>query len=141
MCYVVFLSTSDPGDLTVHNTGLLRFSRELGSEPAIELLKHPFRWFVGSRQGCSCGFRHLSSPEIGFHTPEDWYPEDPEDLAATAEFIAVVRGLSAEGQKVDCVDTWSQTDCTLIQHMEVSVSALRDGEFRFFENYCFVFLS
>jgi hypothetical protein len=139
MCYVVFLSTSDPGDLTAHNTGLLRFSRELGREPAVELLEHPFRWHVGSRQGCGCGFRHLTAPELGFNTPEEWFPEEPEDLHATAEFFAVVQSLIAAGHKVDCVDVWTQTGCDLVRRMEVATSTLRDGEFRLFENHHFRF--
>jgi len=139
MCYVVFLSTSYPGDLSAHNTGLLQLNRELGAEPAIELLEHPFRWFVGSRQGCSCGFRHLTAPELGFNTPEEWFPEESEDLDASAEFFAVVRKLIGGGHKVDCVDSWTQTGCGLIRRMEVSTSTLRDGEFRFFENHHFLF--
>lgn len=139
MCYVVFLSTSDPGDLTVNNTHLMRFGLELGSEPASELLAHPFRWFVGSRSICSCGFRHLTAPELGFNAPEEWFPEEPEDLEATAQFIAVVRALFAAGQQVDCVDAWSQTGAAQIKSLDVSISAVQDSEFRFFENHRFSF--
>jgi hypothetical protein len=49
MCYVVFLSTTSPEDLTVHDTELMRFERELGNEQAITLPENPHRWYVASK--------------------------------------------------------------------------------------------
>jgi hypothetical protein len=142
MCYVVFLSTTSPEDLSVRDTELMRFERELGNEPAIALLENPHRWYVGS-QGpkgcCSCHFRHLVSPELGFGVPEDWYPENSEDIEATGEFFAVIRKLIDDHETVDRVDAWTQTMATDICRREVSVSNLQRGEFRFFENHHFIF--
>ena len=139
MCYVVFLSTTCPDDLSEHNSALLRFERELGNEASIGLLENPNRWRVESRSGCGCGFRHLTAPELGFSTPADWYPEEAEDIAATGEFFAVVTALTAAGGNVDCVDAWSGTKVEDIRGMEVTVASLQPGEFRFFENHHFVF--
>jgi hypothetical protein len=142
MCYVVFLSTTSPEDLSVHDTELMRFERELGNEPAIALLENPHRWYVGS-QGpkgcCSCHFRHAIAPELGFAVPQDWYPEDSGNIEATRQFFAIVRKLLGDDESVDCVDAWSQTMAADISRQEVSASNLQPGEFRFFENHHFIF--
>ena len=112
---------------------------ETGEATAATLLENSNRWRVGSRSGCGCGFRHLTAPELGFGAPEEWYPEEMEDVAATAEFFATVKQLLDRGERVDCVDVWSGTRADDVRRMEVRVAGLRAGEFRFFENYHFVF--
>ena len=142
MCYVVLLSTTSAEDLARLNSDLLRFSRELPDEPATQALAYPQRWYVGSKTGCSCTFRHLHSIELGFGPPVDWYPEEGDEIAATLEFIAVVRALVEAGARVDCVDAWSGEAGThgFGEPLGVDLSTLADADFRFFEDRCFDFV-
>ena len=139
MCYVVLLSTSSPDDLSVYNTELVRYARDHEDEPSRELLENSHRWYVGSKTGCSCGFRHVTTADLGFSLPENWMPEDNEDIEATREFFTLVRKLAAGGAAVDCVSAWYGTPAAEIRRMDVPLSTIQDGEFRFFENYRFVF--
>jgi hypothetical protein len=142
MCYMLLLSTDSPADLSAHNDALITFSRQLPGLPEEQLLASPNRWFVGSRNECSSGFRHLhlTSVDLGFGEPEDWYPEEPEDLAATAKFIGIVRELVASGASVDCVDAWDHSDPPGIAGtVEVDLSRVGDRAFRFFERRRLVF--
>jgi hypothetical protein len=142
MCYVVLLSTTSDADLARHGSDLLCFSRELPDEHAAHALAYPHRWYVGSKSGCSCTFRHLYSTELGFGAPVDWYPEEDDAIAATLEFIAVVRGLVASGAAVDCVDAWSGESNThgLGEPLAVDLATLADADFRFFEDRRFDFI-
>ena len=74
MCYSLYLSTSSSEDLAGHNSELLRLARLDGTEPeGADLLRNQERWYVGSKSGCSCTFRHLFSVELGFGEPVDWF--------------------------------------------------------------------
>lgn len=141
MCYVVLVSTSSSKDLTIHNNELVRFSRDLPEIVACKYLKYPHKWYVGSKAGCSCVFRHLYSVDLGFGEPVDWYPEDPDEIAATIQLIEVIRGLLVGGEAVDCIDAWhhSEMDPVSAKALEVDLAKVSNGEFRFFENYHFVF--
>ena len=87
MCNVVYLSTDGEEDLSIHNNELVRFEKkqDLSADPALRLLTFPHRWYLGSKTGCSCTFRHWlgvnGSPCFGH--PEDWYPEDVDEIQAT----------------------------------------------------------
>jgi hypothetical protein len=142
MCYVVVLSTTSDEDLSRHDTALLSFTRELPDESAVALLAYPHRWYVGSKSGCSCTFRHLHDTELGFGPPVDWYPEDADEIAATKEFITVVRRLVQGGAKVDCIDAWSGESGTagFGEPLTVDLAAVADADFRFFENRQFTFV-
>jgi hypothetical protein len=143
MCYALLLSTDSPEDLAAHDQELVSFSRELPGLPEESALAYPHRWYVRSRHGCSCGFRHLhtSSVELGFGEPVDWYPEAADDLAATLAFVAVVRALCASGARIDCVDAWggSEKSAPLAGTVEVDLASVPDRAFRFFEGHRFVF--
>jgi hypothetical protein len=144
MCYQLILSTDAAEDLAAHNDDLVSFSRELPGLPEERLLEHTRRWFVGSRHGCSCGFRHLhvSSVELGFGEPVDWYHEEAEDVAATLRFIAIVRALVASGARVDCIDAWNHGEdpVALAGIVAVDLAIVSDRAFRFMENHRFVFV-
>ena len=140
---MILLSTDSATDLSEKNDDLVIFSSELPGLAEEEFLEHKHKWFVGSRNSCSCGFRHLyvDSVDLGFGEPVDWYPEEPEDIKATKEFIAIVRKLSAQGVKVDCIDAWDNNNstATLNGTVEIPLPQMLDPEFRFFENHRFVF--
>jgi hypothetical protein len=81
------------------------------------------------------------SVDLGFGEPAEWYPEEPEDIAATIRFIAVMRDLIARGAAVDCIGAWPQGDgaAALAGTIDVDLSGIGDQAFRFFENHRFVF--
>lgn len=141
---MLLLSTDADEDLSRRNDDLVSFSDELPELAERKLLAHPNQWFVGSRDGCSCGFRHLyvGSVELGCGEPEDWFLEEPEDIEATLRLIAIVRELSDKGAKVDCIDAWahSSDSACLAGTIDVDLSNMNDKAFRFFENHRFVFL-
>lgn len=143
MYYMVVLSTSSPEDLRKYNTNLLRFDKHLPGLTEEDELAMPHKWFVGSKDGSSCAFRHLhtSAVELGFAEPVDWYPEEQDDLDATQQFYRVVTQIIDDGYSVDCVDAWDHRDekGSLCGREVVNIKAVRASEFRFFENYKFTF--
>ncbi len=139
MCYIVLASTSSAEDLGRCSSELMRFEKH-PDQAAGAVLLHEHKWYVGSRSGCSCGFRHVMSPELGFGKPVEWLPEEADDIQATAAFTAVVRRLVNAGHKADCVSAWNG-EAQQIRTQQVDLSEVPDDEFRFFENYHFVFAS
>jgi hypothetical protein len=143
MCYMTVLSTDSPEDLGPSSTPLVRFSREMPRLPEESHLAHAHRWFVASRHGCSCGFRHLyvDSVTLGFGEPQDWFPEEAADVEATREVSALIQRLLDGGARVDCVDAWAHGRPTaeLAGTVHVHLGTVGDRGFRFFENHRFVF--
>lgn len=143
MCYMIVLATDSTEDLSRKKSDHLNFSSELPGLPQERFLSLDRRWFVEGPESCSCGFRHLSSGGIslGFGAPESWYPEAPEYLEATHEFIGVVRSLLASGSKVECIDVWCDQPASdgLDGTLNVDLREINDDAFRFFENHHFVF--
>lgn len=143
MCYMLLLSTDAPVDLSQFNSDLINFDRELPGLSQENELSYSYKWYVGSNQGCSCGFRHLSagSIKLGFGEPEDWYPEDRVDIEATLEFCCVVRKLVGQGYEVECIDAWAtgQESSEVLETIEVDFLCIKDTEFRFYDNHKFKF--
>ena len=106
MCYSVYLSTNSKQDLTQENCDLFRFESRSIAESFRSILLHENQWYLGSKSGCSCTFRHLHSVELGFGEPVEWYPEEEDEIAATLLFIRFVRKLIEREHKVDCIDAW-----------------------------------
>ena len=140
MCYTLYLSTSSPEDLTKYNSDLIIFKRLDGEDNEYSsMLKNQEKWYVGSKSGCSCTFRHLASIELGFDEPQDWYPEDDDDLKATTDLFRVIARLVSQGNQVDCLDTWEGAVRDEIKAKIVNLNAVSEKTFRLFENYHFVF--
>jgi hypothetical protein len=100
---------------------------------------------AGSKFAARCALRHLcvSSVELGFGEPEEWFPEETSDIAATKQVDATIRALVTEGAMVDCVDAWAhgQKDAApLGGDIEVNLSEVSDTFFRFFEMHRFSFV-
>ena len=74
MCYLIYVSTDSAENLSQHNSALIRFEKKLGNcaPEVMDLLQYEYPWYVASKAGCSCTFRHLSSTELGFAEPVDW---------------------------------------------------------------------
>ena len=144
MCYVTLLSTTSANDLAAHNSKLVTYSRALPGVPEEKYLRHANKWYLGSKSGCSCDFRHLyvGSVSLGFGEPEEWYPENPEDIEATRQVISLIRKLVSAGAEVECVDAWAhgQDEAEpLAGDQEVNLAEVGDAQFRFFEGHRFAF--
>ena len=139
MCYGVYISTDSPENLTNRNTDLVRFEKvaDPESDPCIALLDFSEQWYVGSKSGCSCTFRHLMSIELGFGEPEDWYPEEQDEIDATRELYAVLTSLLSSGHHLDLIDRWEGSQPDAITTLDVSFDEVSDTTFRMFEDHKF----
>lgn len=143
MCYLIYMSTTSPEDLSPSGGGLFRLFRvdAANQEPALTPLRHPRRWYLESKQGgCSCHFRHwmeVNGDEFG--PPVEWFPEDEEDVESTTAFYDVIARLVSEGHDVDLVDVWNGTDAEAVRAVDVSLSDVDRESFRFFESARFAF--
>ena len=143
MCYLVYISTDFEEDLSQHNSGLISFEKDAssGDPEIINLLHYNNQWYVGSKAGCSCTFRHLHSVELGFGEPVDWYAEDPDEIDATKLFYDVMIKLISAGNQVDCIEFWTGAKKDQIKRLEVDLASISRTAFRFFENHHFIFSS
>jgi hypothetical protein len=139
VCYSIFLSTDSSRDLSAENSELLEFKLEAIKEPFRSILQHEHQWYVGSKSRCSCTFRHLYSTELGFSEPVDWYPEDEDEIEATLYFIKIIRQLVDQSYKVDCVNIWNDMIGDKFNQAIVNLEIVSDEQFRFFENFHFIF--
>ena len=141
MCYSIYLSTDSDHDLSIGNSDLVRFKKESIPVPYQSQLRYPNQWYVGSKSGCSCTFRHLYSVELGFGEPVEWYEEDEHEIAATFTFIQVIRQILKLGFRADCIDTWEGTQPEEMIEISVNLDDIGDEQFRFFENHHLLFES
>ena len=139
MCYSVYISTDTTEDLTAHNSELVRFERlsDSNNDPTTVLLEYPYKWYIGSKSGCSCSFRHLMSIELGFSDPVDWYKEEQDDIAATQELYSVFFKIISSGYHIDLVDSWQGAQPSDIKMLDVSLTDVTITAFRLFENHMF----
>ena len=141
MCHEIFLSTTSPQDLAELPDTLFKFQViEHEADPGnLDLLAYPQTWLLlGEHGGCSCAFRHdMSGKDAYFSAPEDWFPEDRDDIQATLGVYDLVATILSEGHKVDLVDIWNGDEPESIQSLDVSLSAVGRDAFRFFEKYKF----
>ena len=141
MCYALVLSTTARDDLAITNSEGIRFDKSIPDLPPFDHLCYANKWYVGSRTGCSCSFRHLYGPEFDFHVPEEWFVEEQSHIEATLTFIRLVRSLIEKGEKVDCIDVWISDSAEVPHRLFIGLNRIRDEEFRFFENHHFDFLA
>ncbi|MFN2211829.1 MAG: hypothetical protein ACK2UE_02055 [Anaerolineales bacterium] len=139
MCYSIYLSTDSDRDLRAENDELVRFRKETIPESYRTLLRYSHHWYVSSRSGCSCTFRHLYSIELGFMGPVDWYEEGENEILATTKFIKFVRRMKKLGYQVDCIDVWEGIENEEIVETSVNLDLITNDQFRFFENHHFIF--
>lgn len=140
MCYALYLSTTSKEDLSKFNSDKVRFEQAKPQDEGTESLLHPQKWYIGSKSGCSCTFRHLTSTELGFGEPVDWAPEEEDEIQATAELYRVIKRIIAEGYKVDLLDLWVGMERGEVTKMTVDFSSIPEEGFRLFENHHFVFV-
>jgi len=143
MCYLIYISTDSAEDLSQHNSALIRFEKNFGNPTpeVMDLLLYKYPWYVASKAGCSCTFRHLSSIELGFAEPVDWYEESSDEIEATRIFYDIASSLILSGKNIDCIEIWAGTKRDQIKHLEVDLLSVPRDAFRFYENHHFVFKS
>jgi hypothetical protein len=141
MCYLIYISTDSAEELSQHNSALIRFEKNFGNcmPEVMDLLLYEYPWYVASKAGCSCTFRHLSSIELGFAEPVDWYEESSDEIEATRIFYDIASSLILSGKNIDCIEIWTETRKNQIKHLKVDLLSIKRDEFRFFENHHFVF--
>lgn len=132
------ISTTSESDLSEFNTPLVRFSKEMPKVQVEAFLQFPHKWFLGSKDGCSCGFRHLDhgNEELGFSEPVDWWPEKAEDIEATRQVVKIFKLILGNGSKLDCIDAWAQDEedePRLSGDSLVDLETVSEASFRFFE--------
>jgi hypothetical protein len=76
----------------------------------------------------------MTGGDLWFSPPEDWFPEDADDIEATKAVYDLLSKMLAEGHKVDLVDVWVGTKPEAITERDVSLSEVDRDSFRFFEN-------
>ncbi|WP_460597988.1 hypothetical protein [Geomonas sp. Red276] len=137
------LSTTSKADLTASGKYVV-FSKEIPDIAEAQFLKYPHKWFLTTHEGtCSCGFRHVERWNIdllGFCEPEEWSPEDEDDILATHDFVDVITSLLKDGDSVDTVTAWLQDEemsHDLVGDMEVKLSEVGMERFRFYDGYRF----
>lgn len=140
MCYTLYLSTNSSEDLTSHNSELVTFEKyqEEENEPVTKLLDNPNKWYVASKAGCSCTFRHLTTNELGFGEPVYWYKEEYDAINATLDLYGVIHSLVSADQTVDLIDKWEGASPESIKSMEVALKEVPPKSFRLYENYKFI---
>lgn len=141
MCNMLYLSTTSSEDFSLLPATAFFFSR-VSEQDQLTLLEFPNQWHIGwPKGGCSCNFRHWidGRPDPEFGLPEDWFPEDPGHLEGTAALYLEFARLIHEGHKLDVIDLWNSEEHDEVVTLSVSISAVSPEEFRFFEEYRFVF--
>jgi hypothetical protein len=145
MCYGVYISTDSPKNLAEFDSEFVRFEKvtDPNSNPCIGLLDFPNKWYVGSKTGCSCTFRHLppSVVELWFSEPVDWYEEEQDDLDATRELYGRLSDILSSGHQLDLVDLWEgsqeRSQSGDITTLDVSLDDVSEREFHMLENHKF----
>ncbi len=140
MCYFLYISTNSDQDLAINNNELVNFKKVESKDEELptEILSYSNIWYVGSAKGCSCSFRHLMSPDLGFSESVDWYKEETEEIEATKQLYDILKKELDKGKAIEIVDKWTQTDSRDIKEMEVSFSDISRNQFRFIENYKYI---
>jgi len=141
MCYMLYMSTDCPDDLSQMSSDLVRFGRPSvqSYSPCPSALKYENKWFIGSQSECSCSFRHLcrDSVELGFGEPEGWFPEDQDQIDATHELYAILKDIVGRRHRVELLDCWSGDEEKEAKSIDVSFAEVPSGHFRLFEGYLF----
>lgn len=141
MCYMTIISTTSAIDLTQFNTTDVVFDKEMPGIPEEQLLKYPHKWYIGSYQGCSCGFRHLMTEnfsDLVFSEPEEWFEEEPEDIEATLKLVRIFKIIIKSGSKLECINAWARDPSeppNLKGNVVVNFSEVTETSFRLIENY------
>ncbi len=151
MCYVVHILTDAPDDLAAQSGTLIHFTRSnaagLGETlvGGADLVALPTVWSVTSQWDCACTLRHVfangqeMTPDdaLWFGPPVEWYDEEPEELEATRELHAVLRGLTRAGHRVEVLDHSHGDRAADLHTLDVDLEDVDADSFRLFSGYRF----
>jgi len=137
-------STTSQIDLNKLCSDSVVFTKNVPQIEESQFLKYPSKWFLTTKDGgCSCGFRYVERWNIellGFSEPQDWSPEDQEDIFATHEIYKVITSVLETGESIDSVTAWVQDEGAsheLFGDLEVNISEINIERFRLFDAYRF----
>lgn len=74
-----------------------------------------------------------------FDPPQDWSPEDDDDVAATRLVYDVIRQLVEEGEEVEVACHWT-SDAPVFIAERVRLSEVSRDAFRFWDGYRFLMM-
>ena len=75
------------------------------------------------RPGAVARFGTWLKTASDFREPEDWCPEEEDEVKATIELYRVITSLRASGHQVDCLDLWVDTPADQIREKPVNLAA------------------
>ncbi len=136
MCNLVYFSTTsaedflliESDDFSIERPEADQFGSDLGA------LAYSNRWLLICQYGgCSCHFRHVIEPGE-FTEPQDWSPEDDDDVEATKSAYDFFARIVMEGHFLDIIDVWPGADTASFPTFDVPLSSVSRDTFRFFEN-------
>jgi hypothetical protein len=78
--------------------------------------------------------------EFGFGEPEEWCPEEQEQIDATKELFSVLAHLLSSGYALDLVDRWEGSQPKDITTLDVSLDQFSEKTFRMFEDHKFTLM-
>jgi len=142
MCYSVYVSTDLSLDLGSFSSDLLRPALA-SQEDLVDLqglFSFPCIWVLGSGLGCGCHFRHLMPDcinDLWFSEPVDWFVESAEQIEATRQAYRMFKWMLEKGGRLELADLWTDFEVPKVVRMDVSLSAISEEKFRFFENRLF----
>jgi len=143
MCFVLYLASDHPvpaipwdeADRKLHTRDLDEHDR-----PVVRHFEKPFVKYMGSDQGCGCGFR-----QAGPNTAEwgNWIPKDEEDLEEEQvnhrPLHSLLSGLLEKEAEIELFGCWNgdyaepSNGCLII-----SPATILDKKFHFSERRCYV---
>ena len=140
MCMFTIIGTDSNEDLGIYNTDLMVFKKVEEEVKEVKWLTHKNVWFLTDKhESCSCGFRNVEAPNIeilGFGKPEEWSPEDENDIEATHQAYSVIKHLVESGYSVESVSAWADSNPE-IKELSVNLKEIDIEKFRFFDGYLF----
>ncbi|WP_250679611.1 hypothetical protein [Geomonas sp. Red32] len=141
---MTMISTTSQSDLAERNTTSVTFSQEIPDVIESRFLRYPNKWFLTTPGGsCSCGFRYVERWNVdllGFSQPQEWSPEDEDDISATRAAFEVITSIIRDGDAVDSVTAWMQDEemsHELVGDIAFDLSEIGIDRFRFFDGYRF----
>lgn len=131
MCYVLYMASDRPRPVIAWEEASPAFCVSVSDEgiaAARSQLGKAHVHYLGSDQGCGCGF-------AGEHS---WMDEDPEQQAATREnqrrLAAYLADCLADEDHVELFGCWSgDEEQPRVRSREIAVEDLLDQEFHFIE--------
>ena len=115
MCLLAFIALDTPISeipWSEENPGLHVTTLGEHNEPIRSAFSKPHVFYVGSHEGCGCGFRHVWGPPgspVRELTPAEFRcgePEDPAVTRSTADLVALLRAILSQQGSLQVYSCW-----------------------------------